>query len=209
MLYRAAVAAGVAMQVIAPGKTSRGPSDRVKTDVESSSGEAVAPRATKRVPPPSRSVLLPRAQSENLHASPGRTLETQAEAKLQQWFARRSGRGSMRRGWGLDVHARSTHAAAIDTSPWRNSIFDTRWRALSSGHGRNYSQIWGQPEAESPVNKRQSVSAGEAGIAPGGRGAGLVGFPHVKPNAPALGRVTGGKRSSRTAAPGDSWFVLS
>lgn len=31
-LYRAAVAAGVAMQVIAPGKTPRGPSDRVKTD---------------------------------------------------------------------------------------------------------------------------------------------------------------------------------
>jgi transposase len=31
-LYRAAVAAGIAMQVIAPGKTPRGPSDRVKTD---------------------------------------------------------------------------------------------------------------------------------------------------------------------------------
>lgn len=31
-LYRAAVAQGVAMQVIAPGKTPRGPSDRVKTD---------------------------------------------------------------------------------------------------------------------------------------------------------------------------------
>lgn len=31
-LYRAAVAAGVNMQVIAPGKTPRGPSDRVKTD---------------------------------------------------------------------------------------------------------------------------------------------------------------------------------
>lgn len=31
-LYRAAVAAGVDMQVIAPGKTPRGPSDRVKTD---------------------------------------------------------------------------------------------------------------------------------------------------------------------------------
>lgn len=31
-LYRAAVAAGVAMQVVAPGKTPRGPSDRVKTD---------------------------------------------------------------------------------------------------------------------------------------------------------------------------------
>ena len=31
-LYRAATAAGVAMQVIAPGKTPRGPSDRVKTD---------------------------------------------------------------------------------------------------------------------------------------------------------------------------------
>ena len=31
-LYRAAVAAGVGMQVIAPGKTPRGPSDRVKTD---------------------------------------------------------------------------------------------------------------------------------------------------------------------------------
>ena len=31
-LYRAAAAAGIAMQVIAPGKTPRGPSDRVKTD---------------------------------------------------------------------------------------------------------------------------------------------------------------------------------
>jgi transposase len=31
-LYRAAVAEGVGMQVIAPGKTPRGPSDRVKTD---------------------------------------------------------------------------------------------------------------------------------------------------------------------------------
>jgi transposase len=31
-LYRAAVAQGVGMQVIAPGKTPRGPSDRVKTD---------------------------------------------------------------------------------------------------------------------------------------------------------------------------------
>ncbi len=31
-LYRAAVAAGVEMQVIAPGKTPRGPSDRGKTD---------------------------------------------------------------------------------------------------------------------------------------------------------------------------------
>jgi transposase len=31
-LYRAAVKAGIAMQVIAPGKTPRGPSDRVKTD---------------------------------------------------------------------------------------------------------------------------------------------------------------------------------
>lgn len=31
-LYRAAVAAGIGMQVVAPGKTPRGPSDRVKTD---------------------------------------------------------------------------------------------------------------------------------------------------------------------------------
>ena len=31
-LYRAATAAGIAMQVIAPGKTPRGPSERVKTD---------------------------------------------------------------------------------------------------------------------------------------------------------------------------------
>jgi transposase len=31
-LYRSAVAAGIAMQVVAPGKTPRGPSDRVKTD---------------------------------------------------------------------------------------------------------------------------------------------------------------------------------
>ena len=31
-LYRAAVAAGIGMQVIAPGKTPRGSSDRVKTD---------------------------------------------------------------------------------------------------------------------------------------------------------------------------------
>jgi len=31
-LYRAAVAAGIAMEVIAPGKTPRAPSDRVKTD---------------------------------------------------------------------------------------------------------------------------------------------------------------------------------
>jgi transposase len=31
-LYRAATAAGVAVEVIAPGKTPRGPSDRVKTD---------------------------------------------------------------------------------------------------------------------------------------------------------------------------------
>ncbi len=31
-LYRAAVSAGIAIQVIAPGKTPRGPSDRVKTD---------------------------------------------------------------------------------------------------------------------------------------------------------------------------------
>jgi len=31
-LYRAAAAAGIAVQVIAPGKTPRGPSDRVKTD---------------------------------------------------------------------------------------------------------------------------------------------------------------------------------
>jgi transposase len=31
-LYRAATAAGIEMQVIAPGKTPRGPSDRVKTD---------------------------------------------------------------------------------------------------------------------------------------------------------------------------------
>ena len=31
-LYRAAVTAGIAMQVIAPGKTPRGPSDRVKSD---------------------------------------------------------------------------------------------------------------------------------------------------------------------------------
>jgi transposase len=31
-LYRAATAAGIAVQVIAPGKTPRGPSDRIKTD---------------------------------------------------------------------------------------------------------------------------------------------------------------------------------
>jgi transposase len=31
-LFRAATAAGIAMQVVAPGKTPRGPSDRVKTD---------------------------------------------------------------------------------------------------------------------------------------------------------------------------------
>ena len=31
-LYRAAMAAGVSVEVIAPGKTPRGPSDRVKTD---------------------------------------------------------------------------------------------------------------------------------------------------------------------------------
>src|SRR3954454_22387557 len=31
-LYRAAAAAGIGMQVVAPGKTPRGPSDRVKTD---------------------------------------------------------------------------------------------------------------------------------------------------------------------------------
>jgi transposase len=31
-LYRAAVAAGIEMQVVAPGKTPRGPTDRVKTD---------------------------------------------------------------------------------------------------------------------------------------------------------------------------------
>jgi len=31
-LYRAAAAAGIAIEVIAPGKTPRGPSDRVKTD---------------------------------------------------------------------------------------------------------------------------------------------------------------------------------
>src|ERR1017187_8880178 len=31
-LYRAGIAAGVAIDVIAPGKTPRGPSDRVKTD---------------------------------------------------------------------------------------------------------------------------------------------------------------------------------
>jgi transposase len=31
-VYRAAIAQGVAMQVIAPGKTPPGPSDRVKTD---------------------------------------------------------------------------------------------------------------------------------------------------------------------------------
>ena len=31
-LYRAVTAAGIAMQVVAPGKTPRGPSDRVKTD---------------------------------------------------------------------------------------------------------------------------------------------------------------------------------
>src|SRR3954451_11460997 len=31
-LYRAATAAGIAMHVVAPGKTPRGPSDRVKTD---------------------------------------------------------------------------------------------------------------------------------------------------------------------------------
>ncbi|MCW2958865.1 MAG: transposase, partial [Solirubrobacterales bacterium] len=31
-LYRAAAAAGIGIQVIAPGKTPRGPSDRVKTD---------------------------------------------------------------------------------------------------------------------------------------------------------------------------------
>ncbi len=31
-LYRAASAAGIAVEVIAPGKTPRGPSDRVKTD---------------------------------------------------------------------------------------------------------------------------------------------------------------------------------
>ena len=31
-LYRAARAAGISMQVIAPGKTPRGPSERVKTD---------------------------------------------------------------------------------------------------------------------------------------------------------------------------------
>lgn len=31
-LYRAATSAGIAMQVVAPGKTPRGPSDRVKTD---------------------------------------------------------------------------------------------------------------------------------------------------------------------------------
>jgi transposase len=31
-LYRAAAGAGIGMQVVAPGKTPRGPSDRVKTD---------------------------------------------------------------------------------------------------------------------------------------------------------------------------------
>jgi transposase len=33
-LYRAASAAGVELQVIAPGKTPRGPSDRIKTDLK-------------------------------------------------------------------------------------------------------------------------------------------------------------------------------
>ena len=31
-LFRAATAAGIRMEVVAPGKTPRGPSDRVKTD---------------------------------------------------------------------------------------------------------------------------------------------------------------------------------
>ena len=35
-VYRAAIAAGVEMQVVAPGKTPRGPSDRVKTDPKDS-----------------------------------------------------------------------------------------------------------------------------------------------------------------------------
>src|ERR1700684_2080520 len=32
VLYRAAVSAGIRIEVVAPGKTPRGPSDRVKTD---------------------------------------------------------------------------------------------------------------------------------------------------------------------------------
>ncbi len=45
-LFRAATAAGIRMDVVAPGKTPRGPSDRVKTDRKDA--ELLAPVAARR-----------------------------------------------------------------------------------------------------------------------------------------------------------------
>ena len=54
-LYRAATAAGVAVEVIAPGKTPRGPSDRVKTDRK----DAELPPCQQLNRPGGRGSLLP------------------------------------------------------------------------------------------------------------------------------------------------------
>jgi len=56
-LYRALTEAGIDVQVIAPGKTPRGPSDRVKTDRKYEKGlrrATLASRMWKSIAPPGR-----------------------------------------------------------------------------------------------------------------------------------------------------------
>src|SRR3954447_23339045 len=72
-LYRAAVAAGIAMQVIAPGKTPRGPSDRVKTDRKDAELLArllLAGSLTQVVVPPPEVEAGPRADSGSRRVPP-------------------------------------------------------------------------------------------------------------------------------------------
>jgi transposase len=66
-LYRAAVAAGIAMELIAPGKTPRAPSDRVKTDRKDAEllARLLMAGALTRVLVPSAVVEAARASARN------------------------------------------------------------------------------------------------------------------------------------------------
>src|SRR3954452_21543387 len=72
-LYRAAIAAGVEMRVVAPGKTPRAPSDRVKTDRKDAELLArllLAGSLTQVVVPPPEVEAGPRADSGSRRVPP-------------------------------------------------------------------------------------------------------------------------------------------
>jgi len=88
-LYRAATAAGIAVQVIAPGKTPRGPSDRVKTDRKDAELLArllLAGSLTRVVVPPPEVEAARERLSELLCVRPRRGVDGQSGSRSPKWI---------------------------------------------------------------------------------------------------------------------------